>query len=81
MNENDRDGIFVNNDFNNIGILMYADDVTDVADLPIKLQRKLNQLELFCKQWCMFVNLEKTKVIVFRNGGILKGYERWCYNG
>ena len=51
---------------------MYADDVTDTADLPISLQRKINQLALFCKQWCMRVNLDKTKIIVFRNGGILK---------
>ena len=29
----------------------------------------------------MSLNLTKTKIIVFRNGGIVKDAERWFYNG
>ena len=29
----------------------------------------------------MSLNLSKTKIIVFRNGGILKETEKWLYNG
>ena len=27
----------------------------------------------------MIVNLQKSKVVVFRNGGIIKKIEKWCY--
>ena len=29
----------------------------------------------------MSVNQKKTEIIVFRNGGPLRAYERWFYNG
>ena len=29
----------------------------------------------------MKVNLDKTKIIVFRNGGYLRSYEKWYYKG
>ena len=81
MDKHDNGGICVTNDFTNMGILMYADDVADVSDMPILLQRKLNQLEQFCDHWGMAVNLEKTKIVVFRNGGVLRSYENWSYKG
>ena len=57
-------GIYVDENLPSISILMYADDVADVADLPIALQRKLNQLEKFCQQLEMEVNLSKSKIII-----------------
>ena len=74
-------GLYVNEEFPSIGILMYADDVAEAADLPIWLQRKLNNLERFCKQWAMEVNLSKSKIIVFRSGDYLRKYEKWFYRG
>ena len=29
----------------------------------------------------MKLNLDKTKIMVFRNGGIIKQNEKWFYNG
>ena len=48
---------------------MYADDIVLVGDTVLELQRKINILEIFCEKWIMEVNLKKTKVLVFRNGG------------
>ena len=37
-------------------------------------------MESFCEKWGMEVNLVKTKVIVFRNGGKLSSKEKFIYN-
>ena len=50
-------------------LLMYADDIVLVAETIIQLQRKINILKKFCRKYGMKVNLDKTKVMVFRNGG------------
>ena len=47
---------------------MFADDVSCFADSGIGLQRLLNELEIFCKFVGIYINLDKTKIIVFRNG-------------
>ena len=60
---------------------MYADDIALIADTSVKLQRKLRALESFCQKWGMEVNLAKTKIIVFRNGGKLSSREKFLYNG
>ena len=62
-------------------VLLYADDLVQCADLPGRLQQQLNILADFCDKWCMKVNLEKTNIIVFRNGGIIKRNEMWYLNG
>lgn len=61
--------------------LMYADDLCLLSDNVIDMQRKIDQLESFCTKWKMNVNLSKTKMMVFRNGGILKQSEKWRYQG
>ena len=53
-----------------IFLLLYADDcIVLVADTVLQLQRKIRVLEKFCDKWGMEVNITKTQVIVFRNGG------------
>ena len=49
--------------------LMYANDTALLGDTVIELQKKINMLEKFYDKWSMEVNLTKTQVIVFRNGG------------
>ena len=39
----------------------------------------LNKLHEYCSQWNLKVNIDKTNVIVFRNGGYLRKYEKWFY--
>ena len=61
--------------------LLFADDVTHVAETASKLQVQLNVLNDFCVSSGMKVNLKKTEIIVFRNGGRLRLYENWSLDG
>ena len=49
------------------------------ADTVFDMQTKLDLLHIFCKKWKLIVNLDKTKMMVFRNGGYLKAIEKWNY--
>lgn len=40
-----------------------------------------NNYREFCDMWDLEVNLDKTKAMVFRNGGIVKRTEKWTYKG
>ena len=74
-------GVTVSSDIYNLCSLMFADDVSALSDTCILLQNKISVLEKFCEQTGMSVNLNKTKILVFRNGGPLRDYEKWYYNG
>ena len=52
-----------------INCLMYADDVVILSTSKTGLQEKLNKLEKFCSDWCLQVNINKTKVVVFNKSG------------
>ena len=41
----------------------------------------LNTLQQFCNQWGLVVNMAKTKITVFRNGGPLKHFENRYFKG
>ena len=62
-------------------MLMYADDLTIFADTVFDMQSKIDLLFNFCSKWGLTVNLNKTKMVVFRNGGYLKSIEKWNYGG
>ena len=46
-------------------VLMYADDMALVALSAEDLQRMLDALYDYCSLWRMFVNVKKTKVVIF----------------
>lgn len=56
---------------------MYADDVVLLATDPKTLQLMIDEVVRYCEMWNLSVNLEKTKVMVFRNGGKLARNEKW----
>ena len=62
-------------------LLMYADDIALVSDSVADLQKKITCLEQYCKKWGLSVNMDKTKVVVFKNGGFLKNCEKWYFAG
>ena len=74
-------GLFVNEMYPNVHMLMYADDIAIFNDSIGRLQRQLNVLGDFCGKYMLHVNLSKTNVIVFRNGGIIRGNEKLYFNG
>ena len=60
-----------------IPCLLYADDLVLMADSKRCdcLQNKLDILQEYCKTWCLDININKTKVVVFNNSGKLLNEE------
>ena len=54
-----------------IYLLLFADDAVILSDSIQGLQSSLNYLEMYCNKWNLSVNIDKTKIVVFRKGGIL----------
>ena len=55
-----------------IYLLMFADDAVILSDSIEGLQSSLNYLEMFCIKWNLTVNIDKTKIVVFRKVGAIK---------
>lgn len=66
---------------NRIKVLMYADDIVIVSPSRTGLQLMINQLEEYCDNWNLKVNLTKSKIMVFRKGGKLSQNDRWSFKG
>ena len=49
--------------------LMYADDLVLLSPTPAGLQQKIDALSRYCSDWCLNVNLKKTKILVFNKAG------------
>ena len=64
-----------------ICLLLFADDICLFSTSPSGLQHQINNLENASKAIGLKVNLNKTKVMVFRKGGFLSKHEKWYYNG
>ena len=60
---------------------MFVDDLALISDTVIGLQRLLNLLFNFCKVKDLIVNTIKTKIMVYKNGGVLSKTEKWTYGG
>jgi hypothetical protein len=59
---------------------MYADDNVFLSSSSVGLQEKIDMLEKFCQEWCLTVNLTKTKILIFNKAGRhLK--HNFTYNG
>ena len=60
-----------------IYLLMFADDIALISDTVTGLQNQLNVLVEESGKLGLIANSEKTKIVVFRNGGFLAGHEKW----
>ena len=74
-------GVYLDENFSNLMLLLFADDMLEMSDTVARLQKLLNELELFCSKWGLTVNLDKTKVMVFRKGGRVRRNEKWYFKG
>jgi hypothetical protein len=61
-------GVQLHPDNEEVKIIMFADDIVLIADTLTGLTRHINALSDFCSNFDMSVNLNKTKVVVFRQG-------------
>ena len=65
----------------NLFLLMYADDMCLFALSPTDLQHMLDTLHCYNNKWNLTLNVDKTKIVLFRNGGKIRENEKWFYNG
>jgi hypothetical protein len=57
--------------------ITFADELVTGTVISIGMQRAMNYMQEFCKEWNLKINVEKTKLAVFNMGGILNKNEKW----
>lgn len=62
-------------------LLLFADDMAILGKSPQDLQNSIDLLHTFCTNWGLEVNIDKTKIMVFRKRGRLLENEKWTFNG
>ncbi|KAL1447409.1 hypothetical protein WDU94_005675 [Cyamophila willieti] len=60
-------------------LLMYADDLVLVGHSKIDLQKKIDSLKQYCDLNGLEVNIDKSKIVVFRRGGKLSVHDKFQY--
>jgi hypothetical protein len=58
-----------------------VDDLAVGATTRIGLQRAINYVKDFCEEWGLKINVDKTKIVVFKKGGNLSRDEKWRLDG
>ena len=62
-----------------IFLLMYADDIVVFSETAEGLQNGFNCMYQYCQKWKLSVNTQKSKVMVFRKGGMLRRNTHFYY--
>ena len=62
-------GIYIDEIAKNVMALLFADDVAICSETVGRLREMIKVLENFSNKWGLKVNLDKTKIMVFRRGG------------
>ncbi|MCG8033307.1 MAG: reverse transcriptase family protein, partial [Candidatus Thiodiazotropha taylori] len=62
-------------------MLLYADDIVLFSSSAEELQKGLDLLSDYCKRWKLKINVAKSKVMVFRKGGLLPKNLSFFYDG
>ena len=62
-------------------LILFADDMVFFSDNRFGLQKSLDKFYDYCANWGLEVNVEKTKCMVFKNGGKKHKFDKWYYNG
>ena len=63
--------IFVNDLIQYLHVLVYVDEVSSIEDTVLRLQKQIDSIPNFSKE----LDMNKSKIIVFRNGGTLRRSE------
>ena len=73
---NDVENVFLEQEMNGIDVksfklflILYADDMVFFANNAAELQTSLDFMYEYCNHWKLIVNIDKTKVVIFRKGG------------
>jgi len=73
-------GLFIEESMLIVYLLLNAADVAMVNNRIVLLQRQLNITSEFCSKYDISINMSKTNVMIFRNGGRLKPNEKVYIN-
>ena len=68
-------GIYIDEFAENVMALSFADDVAICLETVGRLREMIKVLENFSNKWGLKVNLDKTKIMVFRRDGKIKADE------
>ena len=70
----------VNVNGNHLLCLMYAGDIVLLSTSSEGLQQRFDGLYIFCKDWCLDLNVSKTKFLIFNKAGrLLKENLHVCF--
>jgi hypothetical protein len=61
--------------------LLYADDVVLLAETEEQLQRMIDVVDKFCREWRLKINLKKSKVMVVAPSGAAPTQGNWQFQG
>ena len=64
-----------------IYLLLFADDSVLISDTPTGLQQLLLAFEKYCEKWNLKVNVQKSKIVIFRRGRTLIEEINFTYSG
>ena len=66
----------------NLYLLMYTDDMVLFSESIHELQNIIDVVNLYSKEYDLYINLSKTKIVIFRNRGTCncKPEEKWFMN-
>ena len=64
----------------NLYLLMYADDMVLFSESIAELQKMIDTVNICSNRHDLFVNLSKTKIVVFRKRGGIKAEDKWFLN-
>ena len=62
-----------------IKLLMFADDTAIFSETREGLQKAIDDLDKYCSKWGITININKTKIVVFRKAGRLSQTDKWAY--
>ncbi|UYV81188.1 hypothetical protein LAZ67_20000271 [Cordylochernes scorpioides] len=65
--------------FGEVHLLLYADDIVLLGEPKINLQTKINILKKFLETNYLILNENKSKIMVFSNGGRLAISDKWFW--
>lgn len=85
---NDVENVFLEQGMNGIDVesfklflILYADDMVIFANNAAELQTSLDLMYEYCNRWKLIVNIDKTKVVIFRKGGRIPNDIEFLYDG
>jgi hypothetical protein len=58
---------------------MYADDTVLLSEDVDDLQKMINSVNICSNEYGLYINLLKTKIVIFRNRGDVKAEEKWFF--